>query len=332
MWEAIGYVSSGLTLIAFLAAIVSFSLRNKSLREERLIKSVPEDNRADLVRNALEFFHVETSNLTKHQQYEVALQQIRNRSNRHKVNSLLIFGLAIIFALLSAYAIYETNTVSDNPVTNAYLSDLVKSEPTSLTRTDSRGSAVQIFENGWMVADFHSNIFYAISKDTPLKWDRIKEEYVKGKDARCDNPDGTEVLRLGFCWYYSLPSSQHIRDYLGAPVAKESRAWIQFQDFGDDLLIYGMPTTKPGIESGIFQTLVAVYLNIENNARSGSGNYKLVNESTVRGNPYCSSNWYAAQKDQKLPSTLRLQIASGACQKAVGTDEFIKQNRQVKLL
>ena len=332
MWEAIGYVSSGLTLVAFLAAIVSFSLRNKSLREEQLIKSVPESERAPLVRDALEFFHVDTSNLTKHQQFNVAVEQIKNRANRHKINSLLIFGVAVVFAILSAYAIYESRDTSEEPKTAIYLSDIVRTIPTSFTRADSRGSAVQVFENGWMVADFSRNVFYAISKDHPIKWEKIKEGYVKGGDPRCDDPQGKEIIHLGFCWYYTLPKSQNIRNYLGKPIAKETRAWVQFQEFGNDLLMYGIPTTKPGVESGVFQTLAAIYLHDEKILFNGSGGYKLVNESTLSGNPYCSSNWYAAQKDQGLPQTLRQLIASGACQKAVGTDVYITENREIKLL
>ena len=59
MWEAIQYVTTGLTLVAFLVTVIAWAFKSKSEERERLIKAASEDKRADLVRSALEFFEVE---------------------------------------------------------------------------------------------------------------------------------------------------------------------------------------------------------------------------------------------------------------------------------
>jgi hypothetical protein len=71
MWEAIAYVSSGLMLVAFLAAVVAWVFKGKVEERERLIRTAKADQRADLVRNALGFFHVDTSGLTREQEHRV---------------------------------------------------------------------------------------------------------------------------------------------------------------------------------------------------------------------------------------------------------------------
>lgn len=105
MWQAIAYISSGLTLVAFLAAVVAWILKGKTEERERLIRTAKADQRADLVRNALEFFHVDTPGLTREQQYNVAIEQIRARAQRFRITAVVICCLAAFGAVLAAYAI-----------------------------------------------------------------------------------------------------------------------------------------------------------------------------------------------------------------------------------
>lgn len=116
MWEAIAYVSSGVTLIAFIAATVAWVYKAKSEERERLIRTAKPEQRADLVRNALEFFHVESSGLTKEQQYKLALEQIHARARRFKVTAVVVCFLAVVAAVVTVYAITENRTVAPGPL------------------------------------------------------------------------------------------------------------------------------------------------------------------------------------------------------------------------
>ena len=107
MWEAIAYVSSGLTLTAFLAAVAAWVYKNKSEEKERLLRTAPQSQRAKLVEQALESFHVDTSKCNKEQQYDLAVQQIQARSHRFRWTATIIVILVLIAAAVAIYAIYR---------------------------------------------------------------------------------------------------------------------------------------------------------------------------------------------------------------------------------
>lgn len=113
-WDAIKYVGSGLTLAAFVAAVIAWVIKSKLEERGRLIKGAKEDDRASLVRDALEFFHVDTSDLTKAQQYQLALEQIRARGQRFKIIAVIVCVIAALGALVAVYAIARPATGPKN--------------------------------------------------------------------------------------------------------------------------------------------------------------------------------------------------------------------------
>jgi hypothetical protein len=96
MWEAIAYVSSGITLVAFIAALIAWSVKWKSEEHERLIRTAKESDRAALVRNALEFLNVDTAGLTQEYQFKLAIEQINLRGQRFKISSAVICFMALV--------------------------------------------------------------------------------------------------------------------------------------------------------------------------------------------------------------------------------------------
>ena len=110
MWESISYVSSGLTLVAFIIAAIAKVYSNRLKQKERLISLASESERTHLVANALEFFNIDTSNLTKGQQFELAKQQISNRAKRFYVTTIVVVIIAILGTALSIYAIFSSDS------------------------------------------------------------------------------------------------------------------------------------------------------------------------------------------------------------------------------
>jgi hypothetical protein len=110
MWDAIGLVSSGVTLTAFIVAVAAISYKNKLLVKANLIKSANEADRKDLVINALEFFHVDTSRLSKEQQYDIAMEQIWAKTKRFKH---IVSVLCLIIVSGSFVAIYALSKNSE---------------------------------------------------------------------------------------------------------------------------------------------------------------------------------------------------------------------------
>ncbi|MGH6847940.1 MAG: hypothetical protein ACREC0_11030 [Methylocella sp.] len=107
MWEAIAYVSSGITLVAFIGALIAWSVKWKSEEHERLIRTAKESDRAALVRNALEFLNVDTAGLTQEYQFKLAIEQINLRGQRFKISSAVICFMALVAASITTYAITQ---------------------------------------------------------------------------------------------------------------------------------------------------------------------------------------------------------------------------------
>jgi len=101
-------------LAAFIVAAIAWILKSKSEERERLIDLAKEDERADLVRDALEFFSVDTAGLTKAQQYQLALEQIRARSQRFKIVAVIVCIIAVLGAVVAAYAISRPKAQRDD--------------------------------------------------------------------------------------------------------------------------------------------------------------------------------------------------------------------------
>lgn len=132
MWESIQYVTTGLTLVAFLVSVIAWVYKSKSEERERLIKTASEDKRADLVRSALEFFEVDTTGLTQEQKYELALAQIHARAQRFRTTAIVVCVLAVILAVVTAYAISQDSS-------KPYSNEGPKTSSTKERIFDSRG-------------------------------------------------------------------------------------------------------------------------------------------------------------------------------------------------
>jgi hypothetical protein len=103
--NGIGSVTTALTLVAFIAALAAWAYARMLLQKERLIRSAPEEKRAPLVEKALEWIHVESRRLTKQQQYDLAMEQIRRRAERSRWSAVIIMLVAILAAAVSVIAL-----------------------------------------------------------------------------------------------------------------------------------------------------------------------------------------------------------------------------------
>lgn len=104
-WQSIGYVSSGFTLVAFIVAAGVWTYRKVLLQKQWLIRQAPEQDRARLVENTLEFFNVDTSGLTKQEKYQIVMKQINARAVRFKITALVVVIIACLATGVSIYAL-----------------------------------------------------------------------------------------------------------------------------------------------------------------------------------------------------------------------------------
>ncbi|MFL6207580.1 MAG: hypothetical protein ACJ74W_01945 [Pyrinomonadaceae bacterium] len=113
-WNAIAYVSSGITLVAFIVAVAAWVYRTKALRQERTIRLAPKSKRAALVESALEFFNIDTNTLTREQKYDLALKQIHERAKRFRITASIVVVVVCFAAGVSIFAILRVPTVNES--------------------------------------------------------------------------------------------------------------------------------------------------------------------------------------------------------------------------
>ena len=128
MWNAIGLVTSGLTLAAFVVAVVAWVIRLKILEKERLLRTAPEEQRGALVASALEFFNVDTQRLTRQQQFEIALQQIHARAHRFLLSTIVVVVVSLITAVVTVYALTRGSNKPDDIPTPTTHFEVIDSE------------------------------------------------------------------------------------------------------------------------------------------------------------------------------------------------------------
>ena len=102
-WEAVKYVSSALSLVAFCVAAIFYLAKAAIRRTEGLIRAAPEKDRGPLIDGVLGP-RVDTAGLTKEQRYSLALRLIEERANRTKTWMVLLFCTAILIAGVSVFS------------------------------------------------------------------------------------------------------------------------------------------------------------------------------------------------------------------------------------
>lgn len=106
MWDAIQYVSSGVTLIAFVAAVVAWVYRQKLLSDSKLISNAPDSDRATLILARYgKLFDIDTSSLHKKQRYDLAIEQLRGRAKRFTNSAILVGVFAVLAAIVMIVAL-----------------------------------------------------------------------------------------------------------------------------------------------------------------------------------------------------------------------------------
>jgi hypothetical protein len=105
-WEAIKYVSSGITLVAFLLAIVLAIFRSNLTYRERLISSAPPNDRAKLIKTiAKEYVVVDVDRMSEERAYEIVMEQIRARNRRYLINAGIVLFVCVL-SLIAAVIAY----------------------------------------------------------------------------------------------------------------------------------------------------------------------------------------------------------------------------------
>lgn len=197
-----------------------------------------------------------------------------------------------VFATLAAVAALFAAIVAT--AQDPELTGLTNGVPVSLCAAERYGSAIQIFEHGWLVARFRDGVFYAVTEtgDGGVSWRRYPDTYKSGKGSPCQGVERAELLAAGFRKLYCHDAPQLAKE-LGAPRTPETKAYVQFQSWSGGLLIVGLPATAIGFEGAEhkFTRMAAAFLAPSALAHGG-GSITSWTEGTLSSPDNCSANWY----------------------------------------
>lgn len=110
LFEHIEYVTSGFSLLAFIiAAGVLVSKYTLDYRKSVLEKSKGKD-KIDMIERLVDYFDIDTNNLTKDQKYMLVMEQIKIKRHRLNLNAFMFCFVSVIFAGVAAYTIRGNST------------------------------------------------------------------------------------------------------------------------------------------------------------------------------------------------------------------------------
>lgn len=89
-------ITTPIALVAFALSVGFYAYKAWLGHRRRVIESIPSAERAELVTKTLQLFGVDTAGLSKQQQYQLALEQIRAREDRFRLGAILIAFLAVL--------------------------------------------------------------------------------------------------------------------------------------------------------------------------------------------------------------------------------------------
>ena len=180
MWNAIQYITGGLTLVAFLAAVASLVYRRYLLHQENIVKSAPDSDRAKIILAKYSGISVDVSKLTRDQKFQIATTQIGNKANQFKIGAMLVGLIAVLLAILAAVAIVQSGNEhtgkleGENKQAKEQISDLEK----------TKADLIQIINGGLAKVDQASTELLKVVKKTeakPPKDDAVPVELVNAK-------------------------------------------------------------------------------------------------------------------------------------------------------
>jgi len=158
MWQAIGQVTSVLTLAAFSIATLAAVARAYLKGKERQLLAAPEDQRPALIQALNDSFLIhatilDTGIFPPDHAFKLLIEQIRDRSRRYYAGALLVAFIALLAAATTAYA-YSNSRRPDPPAPPPDAARDSTAERASLAAILSVAYAVSgrlaIFLDGWM--------------------------------------------------------------------------------------------------------------------------------------------------------------------------------------
>jgi hypothetical protein len=260
--------------------------------------------------------------------------------------SFMLFTVtAFVFGWPALYARYlgiQEHAELTQPLPNVmrpqprewYFAKVVLGEPVGDCQAEWYGTAVTVFQKGWIVWRLTEDDHFAIvrTSDTQIEWFGDAEELTA---SRCEGLPDEETLRLrlygGIHNWYCAARSAEMRSKLGMPEGKEMAIWAQFQTWNQGYLVVGLPWNTPAAAGGKFTYLSAIFLDNYPRWTRGTGRFSKVGWHNVKCDSKCSVNWYSDRLSDPRDTSRSDELGKQHCQAVRSRDDFRKQKGECRM-
>lgn len=222
MWQAITYVTSGLTLAAFIGAVIAAITLNQSRKLERQLKSADTDKKADIIRSTVLPFEVDVSTLSSQQRYNIVLRQLEMKSRQFRAYVLLAVLASLLFA---AFAFYSVSRQISELAQEPKISELDVRQSSVSSCTEGRA----VVADGVKVASIHAkflsdpNVKFSLNWVGDLATDVAENATSRITDAYADG----DLLVIRYNWQAGMIAIKPISGGGTVPFIRYQGAWVQ---------------------------------------------------------------------------------------------------------
>ena len=110
MWHVVPQITTGLSLVALIAALTLYAYRSKLKHRRDVINTLPRQQRAEVITKELNTFGVDAKNLTNEQQYNLAIRQLDLRAQKSAIGAIIAAVAMLVFGGVAIFAISTSAT------------------------------------------------------------------------------------------------------------------------------------------------------------------------------------------------------------------------------
>ncbi|MBC5078542.1 hypothetical protein [Klebsiella quasipneumoniae] len=109
MWDSIGKVTSGFTLLALIIIAALFAYRIKMDWNLKNLKNSKGDERVRIIKILSDSYEIDISGLSKLQEYSIVMEQLNQKRQRYFLQIISFTTFMLLFSLIALYAMYKYN-------------------------------------------------------------------------------------------------------------------------------------------------------------------------------------------------------------------------------
>ncbi|ORM89816.1 hypothetical protein HA50_24775 [Pantoea cypripedii] len=132
VWEIIGKVTSGFTLLALIIVVILYIYKINSEARSKILKSSTGEDQIKLIQTLSEIYDIPVKGLSQRQQYSIVMEQLKQRKQKYLLKITSLAAFMVMFFVATIVSIYKYNTTSSQPAPTP-----IKQEKQALAYSDT---------------------------------------------------------------------------------------------------------------------------------------------------------------------------------------------------